>query len=158
MNLGGRGNKFRLAVLVLLAGAVVGGVPRLRQLVDPRPSLVATHAGDCDLRVRACTASFEQGGSVTLAIGPDGIPVLTPLTLTVEVRGLVASEVMVDFVGVGMSMGYNRPTLRPAGAQRFVGSGMLPACVRDTMTWDARVLLQTPVGLLAAPFRFEVRR
>jgi hypothetical protein len=31
---------------------------------------------------------------------------------------------------------------------------MLPVCVRDRMTWEARVLLTTPRGLIDAPFRF----
>jgi hypothetical protein len=35
---------------------------------------------------------------------------------------------------------------------------MLPVCVRDRMTWEARVLLQFPQRLLAAPFRFETLR
>jgi len=37
----------------------------------------------------------------------------------------------------------------------FAGTGMLPVCVRARMTWEARVLLHTERGLLAAPFRFD---
>jgi hypothetical protein len=35
---------------------------------------------------------------------------------------------------------------------------MLPVCVRERMTWEARVLLHLPDGTLAAPFRFETTR
>lgn len=37
----------------------------------------------------------------------------------------------------------------------FGGTGMLPVCVRARMTWEARVLLHTDAGILAAPFRFD---
>jgi hypothetical protein len=35
---------------------------------------------------------------------------------------------------------------------------MLPVCVRDRMTWEARVLLHYADGLRAAPFRFDSLR
>jgi hypothetical protein len=63
--------------------------------------------------------------------------------------------VQVDFVGVDMDMGYNRPSLTEAGPGIYRGEGMLPICVRDRMAWEARLLIGTPAGLLAAPFRFE---
>jgi hypothetical protein len=41
---------------------------------------------------------------------------------------------------------------------RWTGQGMLPVCVRERMTWEARVLLHYPDRLLAAPFRFDTLR
>jgi hypothetical protein len=35
---------------------------------------------------------------------------------------------------------------------------MLPVCVRQRMTWEARVLLHYPQRMLAAPFRFDTLR
>jgi hypothetical protein len=32
---------------------------------------------------------------------------------------------------------------------------MLPICVRDVMNWEAKVLLDTAEGRMAAPFRFD---
>ena len=148
----------RLALLLLVAGAVALVVVGLGPLLHPEPIEVAAPDPDCELEAGPCTASFSGGGAASLSIGPAGIPVLTPLTLDVVVRDLEVSRVEVDFAGVDMSMGYNRPALAPAGPHRYVGEGMLPACVKDRMTWEARVLLHTPVGLLAAPFRFETRR
>lgn len=51
--------------------------------------------------------------------------------------------------------------LGPGGRQpklRYVGEAMLPVCVRDQMTWEALVLVETAEGLLGAPFRFETLR
>jgi hypothetical protein len=99
-----------------------------------------------------------RGGEVTLDVEPRGIPVIRPLVLRVEIRGLEVSAVAVDFAGVDMQMGYNRPALAPVGSGSWRGTGMLPTCVRARMLWEAKVLLTTPAGLFAAPFRFETIR
>lgn len=46
----------------------------------------------------------------------------------------------------------------PPASLAYQGTGMLPICVRERMTWEARVLLDLPDGLLLAPFRFETAR
>jgi hypothetical protein len=116
----------------------------------------------CDLRRSACTVQFESGGRVRLDIKPRGIPVVQPLAVEVELSALAPPErVELDFAGFDMDMGYNRVPLHPAtvdGDPRILlyrGSAMLPICVRDRMTWEARVLLHRADGILAAPFRFE---
>ncbi len=145
-------------LLILLAVAIVGGAATwLRPMLVPAPTLVAVPEPGCDLRQGPCTGRFP-GGEVTLDVAPRGIPLLRPLTLRVQTRELAVSAVAIDFSGTDMEMGYNRPILRPDGAGRFRGEGMLPVCVRPRMSWEARVLLTTPDGLLAAPFRFDTQR
>jgi hypothetical protein len=80
--------------------------------------------------------------------------VVQPLQLQVELTGLEAKRVQVDFSGVDMNMGFNRPNLEHQGGGRFAGEARLPVCVRDAMEWEARVLIQTDAGLISAPFRF----
>ena len=146
-----------LLTLLLLVIPVVVAV-KLRSGGEALPVLTGTADARCDLRAGPCTAGFPGGGTVTLDIEPRGLPLAQPLVLRVVVRGLEASAVAVDFVGTDMYMGYSRPVLAADGAGRFSGAGMLPVCVRQRMQWEARVLLTTPLGLLAAPFRFETRR
>ena len=143
---------------VLATAVAAGAVIWLRSLLRPAPVLVAVPEPGCDLRRGPCTGRFAGGGEVTLDVTPVGIPLLRPLTLVVQTRDLSVAGVAIDFSGTDMDMGYNRPALRPDGAGRFRGEGMLPICVRPRMTWEARVLLTTPGGLLAAPFRFETQR
>jgi hypothetical protein len=95
---------------------------------------------------------------VEFGIEPGSIPVLEPLTLWVRAQGLDVRGVEVDFAGVDMNMGHNRPRLEAVGPGEFRGGGMLPVCVRARMTWEARVLLRTPRGIWAAPFRFDTVR
>ena len=146
-----------LALALALAIFLVIGY-RLRPLLIPSPDLVAALDPTCDLRAGACALGLPGGGRVSLEIQPVGIPVVTPLTLTVEIADREVTGVAVDFAGIDMDMGYNRVSLTPEGAGAYTGGGMLPICVRERMTWEARVLLDTPAGLLAAPFRFETNR
>jgi hypothetical protein len=142
-----------VVVVLFLALALVAGY-KVWPLLNPRISARAPLDPDCDLRAGPCTARFAEGGTVALRITPAQIPLVQPLQLEVTLRDMQARRVEVDFQGVDMNMGYNRPSLKQASAGRFIGQGMLPVCVRYAMEWEARVLLHTESGLLAAPFRF----
>ena len=143
-----------LALLAILAGVAIYTA---RPLLSPEPALSAPLDPACDLRLGPCMASFPKGG-LSLEILPRSIPVMAPLNLRVQLRDLEPSSVEVDFAGVDMNMGFNRVHLEAAGEGGFEGQGMLPTCVRERMAWEAKVLVQTPAGLLAAPFRFETVR
>jgi hypothetical protein len=147
------------AILAILLVTVLGVVVyKAWPLLYPQALALAPLNPDCRLREGPCTATFAEGGTVTLAIEPQGIPVLAPLTIGVDLAGLQALGVELDFAGVDMNMGYNRVALEPTGDGRYQGKGMLPVCVRDRMTWEAKVLVQTRAGLMVAPFRFETSR
>ncbi|MEA3641263.1 MAG: hypothetical protein VBE63_15165 [Lamprobacter sp.] len=126
--------------------------PLLHPVVNERAPL----SPDCDLLTQACSVWFATGAEVELDIQPRGIPAVHPLALRVSLKGLPTPErVEVDFAGVEMAMGFNRADLSwDLESAAWTGKGMLPVCVRDRMTWEARVLLHYPDRLLAAPFRF----
>jgi hypothetical protein len=150
-------------VLWLVLGgllAVIAGVAihKVQPLLNPQPVLSAPLDPACDLRRGPCAALFPGGGELTFEILPSTIPVLTSLALRVAVQGLEARGVEVDFAGVDMNMGFNRVRLAEVGVGRYSGEGMLPTCVRDRMAWEAKVLVEGPRGLVAAPFRFETSR
>jgi hypothetical protein len=112
----------------------------------------------CNLRADPCIARFPSGGEVRFAIAPRDIPALRPLSLEVEILGLDAAGVEVDFAGADMNMGYNRVRLEAASPGRYRGEGILPICVRRRMTWEAKVMILTARGYLVAPFRFDTLR
>jgi hypothetical protein len=147
-----------LVILGLLAVIAGVAVYKVQPVLNPKPVLSAPLDPACDLRLGPCTAQFPEGGELSFEVLPSTLPVLAPLTLRVAVKGLEARAAEVDFAGVDMNMGFNRAGLTPVGGGRFEGEGMLPTCVRERMTWEARVLVQSPAGLVAAPFRFETSR
>lgn len=109
----------------------------------------------CDLSNDACSAPLPQGGRLTLSIEPRPIRPLQPLALNATLTGANATRLKIDFDGVDMRMGYNRPTLTGDG-KHFTGTTTLPVCVTGTMTWKATVLITTDTGRIAQPFRFVV--
>lgn len=108
----------------------------------------------CDLHLAPCVTSLPTGGKVQLSISPKNIPLVKPLHLEVKLTDIQADSVEVDFVGLNMNMGFNRPQLNAKGAGQFEGNGMLPVCIRRSMDWEARVLVNTDNGLLVVPYRF----
>lgn len=157
-----------LLAVCLTAVAIGVVVYKAWPLLYPQTAERAPLNTDCDLRRSACAVSFESGGTVQLDIQPRGIPVVQPLAVEVELSALAPPErVELDFAGFDMDMGYNRVPLHPANPAAadgspprllYRGSAMLPICVRDRMTWEARVLLHRADGIQAAPFRFETTR
>lgn len=146
-------------LLWLLAGLLflaVAGVAVYKVWPLLHPELVAEAPLDpgCDLRAGPCTGTLPGGGRIRFGIVPREIPVIQPLKFQVDVEGLDAREVEVDLQGVDMNMGYNRPKLSASGKGHFEGDAVIPVCVRDAMEWEARVLVRTDRGLVAAPFRF----
>lgn len=112
----------------------------------------------CDLHHGACVARLDDGGMIEFRITPQPIRMLTPLQLEVRLHGLQAKGVLVDFNGVEMDMGFNRPRLQLQADGGFAGNGMLPLCVYERMTWQALVLIETDAGLGVARFYFDTTR
>ena len=127
-------------------------------LLYPEVTVVAPLNPDCDLRQGPCVTQIPDGGSVQFSINPRNIPPLKELQLEVVTQGLDTRGVEVDFSGIDMNMGFNRPKLTREAAGLFRGKGLLPVCVRSSMEWESKVLVQTDEGIVAVPFRFLVRK
>lgn len=142
------------AILIALILIGVAGY-RYSPLLLPKSDIAAIPDPGCDLHRQACGATLPGGGRIELAIAPRPIPVVQPLTVEVRVTGMEATKAEVDFAGVGMNMGYNRPTLPAAAPGRFAGTASLPVCITGTMSWQATVLLETDRQRISVPFRFD---
>ena len=147
-------NKTKLSAALLLLGiaAVVGY--KLDNATQKSVAQLAITDPDCELRNGPCHAELPAGGSIEFEIAPRSIPLMKPLSLSVNVRDIKVTAAEIDFVGIGMNMGYNRPQLKAVGNNRFEGSTILPVCVLQRMEWEARLLLETDKGTIMAPFRF----
>jgi hypothetical protein len=140
-------------ILALILVGVVGY--KLSPLLMPKADLTAQPDPRCDLHRESCAATLPEGGRVRFSLTPRPIPVTAPLNMTVELEGLDAQAVSVDFAGVSMNMGFNRPGLNPAGRGQFAGQTVLPVCVTGRMTWQATVLVESGSRRIAVPFRFD---
>ncbi len=140
---------------VLAAIAVLGFIGyRFAPMLTPK-SDVTLPMSSCDLNRTPCAIDLPGGGQVEFAIDPRPIPALKPLRLLAVARDVEVRRIEVDFNGVDMKMGYNRPQLENVGDGRFSGQANLPVCITGTMLWDATLLIETGRAVVAAPFRFE---
>lgn len=139
--------------IAFLALVVVVGY-KLSPMLLPKADLSVQPDPACDLHKETCAVSLPGGGSVQLSITPRPIPMVSPLQLEVALAGREASKVEIDFAGVDMNMGVNRPELAAQGGGRFTGLGSLPVCVSGAMDWRATVLIETGRERIAVPFRF----
>jgi hypothetical protein len=139
-------------LLFLALVAVV--IYKFQPLLNPELAAVAPLDPSCDLRAGPCVGKFPEGIEISFGIEPRSIPLVQPLQLRVMVRGVSASSAEVDFISIGMDMGFNRSQLKAEGDGDFSGTGILPVCIRTVMEWEARVMVRTDKGLIAAPFRF----
>lgn len=142
-----------VAILGIALIAVVGY--KLSPLLLPKTDVSATVEPGCDLHRRACTARLPDGGRIELSITPRPIPMVEPLQVEVKTSGIEAARVEVDFAGVDMNMGYNRPELAPTGPGLFRNEAMLPVCVTGKMAWRATVLIEAGRNRIAAVFPFN---
>lgn len=140
-------------ILTLILVGVVGY--KLSPLLMPKADVTANPDPGCDLHQGTCAAALPSGGRLHFSIAPRPIPLTTPLVLEVGIEGLPADRVAVDFAGVSMNMGFNRPRLDRLGPGRFSGQATLPVCVTGRMTWQATVLVDSADKRIAVPFRFE---
>jgi len=143
--------------ILLIALVVVVGY-KLSPLLLPRADVVIQPDPACDLQRQACAVTLPAGGSAELAMTPRPIPMAMPFEVQVTTGGFVATRVEVDFSGIDMNMGLNRPQLTPRAGGSFAGQATLPVCITGTMDWQATVLIETGGERIAIPYRFRSGR
>lgn len=143
-----------IAAAILLTAVCLVAVYKAWPILFPEISQSAAVDPQCDLRQGSCVSSIEPDIRISFSIEPREIPLVKPLKLQVQVNGVDADKVEVDFTGVDMNMGYNRVVMQQLESGRYEADGMIPVCVRDSMEWEAKVLITTEQGVLSAPYRF----
>ena len=140
--------------ILLIALVVVVGY-KLSPLLLPRADVVIQPDPACNLQRQACAVKLPSGGSVELAMATRPIPMVKPFEVQVTTSGFAPGRVEVDFAGIEMNMGLNRPELAAGGDGRFVGQVTLPVCITGAMDWQATVLIETGGERIAIPYRFS---
>ncbi|WP_374328345.1 hypothetical protein [Azonexus sp.] len=139
-----------IGILLILLVVVIGY--KLSPLLLPKSDLTVEPDAACKLQEADCAVALPGGGKISLSIGTRPIPLVKAFPVTVEASG--ARRVEIDFAGVEMDMGFNRPQLQELTPGVFTGEASLPVCVTGRMTWQATVLVDLPGSRVAVPFRF----
>jgi hypothetical protein len=143
------------AIGILLIALVVVVGYKLSPLLLPRADVVIQPDPACNLQRQACAVKLPSGGSVELAMATRPIPMVKPFEVQVTTSGFAPGRVEVDFAGIDMNMGLNRPELAARGGGRFAGQVTLPVCITGAMDWQATVLIETGGERIAIPYRFS---
>lgn len=152
-------NKALIATVVALALAIAAAVgAKLWLGAEPGTTVNAPLDTACNLQAGPCASTIPGGGRIELSLAPRPIPLLRPLSIEVKVESLDARAVEVDFAGVDMNMGFNRPKLKSQGNGRYAGEATLPVCITGRMAWQASVMVTTDKLKAVAPFRFITAR
>lgn len=140
-----------IGVLTIALVVVVGY--KLSPLLLPRADVTVQPDPACDLNRTACRVPLPDGGQLEVEMNPRPIPMVRPFQVEVKLSGFDATRVAVDFAGVDMNMGLNRPELAARGGGRHAGEATLPVCITGQMDWQATVLVDSGSRRIAVPFR-----
>ena len=141
-----------IGVLLIVLVVVVGY--KLSPMLLPKSDLTVRPDPACDLQRQACSVALPGGGRIELAFGVHPVPLVKPFAVNAVSHGVEVKAVDIDFAGVDMNMGMNRPSLKAEGNGRFVGEATLPVCITGQMDWQATLLVETGSERIAIPFRF----
>ena len=142
-----------IGILSIALVVVVGY--KLSPLLLPRADVTVHPDPACDLHRSACEVALPGGGKLAVRMQPLPIPMVKPFQVEVKLDGVNASRVEVDFAGVDMNMGLNRPELGARGAGVYAAEATLPVCITGAMDWQVTVLIENGGERIAIPWRFS---
>lgn len=143
--------------ILLIALIVVIGY-KLSPVLLPKADVVLRPDSTCDLQRQDCALDLPGGGRMQFSLGAKAVPLVKPFPISVRLSGFTADRVEVDFDGLEMKMGYNRPQLLPSANGLYVADVTLPVCITGGMQWQATVLLERGRERIAVPFLFDTGR
>lgn len=139
--------------VLLIALVVVVGY-KLSPMLLPKADVTVQPDPACNLQHESCAVRLPSGGTVELAMGSHPIPMVKPFEVMVTATGFSPARVDVDFTGIDMNMGYNRPQLQARGKGLYIAEATLPVCITGQMDWQVTVLVETGSERIAIPYRF----
>lgn len=148
----------RLAAAALALGGLGYLLAAGWPVLFPVAEYAAAAPPACDLQRGPCSARIDAAHAIDLEIEPKVITPVQPVRLFVNLHGIDADRVEVEFSGVEMNMGRISDELLDTGSGSFTGDATLPICVRRQMSWQALITAHAADGRYRGTFRFEVNR
>jgi hypothetical protein len=112
---------------------------------------------DCNLHQEVCSFNVPNLGTGKFSLMPRPIRMNQNLQAMVKTDFSEQVEMWVDFMGVDVYMGYNRPKLN--GFQNhYEGQVFLPTCTAKHMTWKATILVKHKDKTYGYSYQFLTER
>jgi hypothetical protein len=140
--------------LELIALVVVVGY-KMSPMLLPKADVTIQPDPVCNLQREACSVALPSGGKIQLAMATRPVPLVKPFEVQVTTSGFSPTRVEVDFAGIDMNMGLNRPQLAARGEGLYATEVTLPVCITGHMDWQATVLVESGSERIAIPYRFS---
>ena len=140
--------------VLLIALVVVVGY-KFSPILLPKADVTVQPDPGCDLQQQGCAVNLPTGGKIELSMGVRPVPMVKPFEVQVATSGFSPSRVEVDFAGVDMNMGLNRPEFTARGDGKFSANVTLPVCITGQMDWQVTVLIETGSERIAIPYRLK---
>lgn len=140
--------------ILLIALVVVVGY-KLSPILLPKADVTVRPDPACNLLRESCAVELPSGGRIELSSSVLPIPMVRPFEIRVATSGFTPGKVEVDFAGVDMNMGLNRPELGLRAPGQYAAEVSLPVCITGLMDWQVTVLVETGAERIAIPYRFS---
>jgi hypothetical protein len=141
-----------LTVVVLVGGDWVR--PLVRTSLSGLPTESLTADPGCDPGAQTCVA-IEGGRRLALRFGSPIAPLL-PFAVNVNLEGIAADAVSIEFRMEHMEMGINRFDLISDGGGAWRGQAVLPICWAGRRQWTAVISTLSGEVAMRATFGFAV--
>lgn len=140
--------------LILIALGFIG-YEATQSYQSPKEMLVTElTTPECDLQKQDCEFEHPLFGNVKVSITPRPIKMNVKQRILIESEKEMSTEGWVDFLGLEMDMGFNRPKLIPVSDKSMAATVVLPTCTQTKMTWKSTVILKSDKNY-GAPFKFR---
>jgi hypothetical protein len=114
---------------------------------------------ECDLSTSPCRILLADGSTMELDIHPRGIPLMTPLSLSLRTTGIQTATLPLKIYATNMDMGVHRFTFTQEEEGYYTAKGILPTCIAGNMQWHGEVTLEKQFQgkRIGAQFRFKTK-
>jgi hypothetical protein len=137
--------------LAFFALLLVGAYQLVPLLLPQTDETVLPEPG-CNLQKQTCTVTLADGAQVALTMGTQPVPMITPFSVSVKTSGFVPKRLEIDFAGVDMNMGLNRPALLLQTEGVYSAEASLPVCISGQMDWLVTLFVERGRQRIAIPF------
>ncbi|ABC29805.1 conserved hypothetical protein [Hahella chejuensis KCTC 2396] len=121
--------------------------------LDQFENIHYVNAVECTPGQGECRVPVNEG-SVSFSFGDEPIRPARAFPIRLQLQGVKADQIRVDFEGADMYMGLNQTRLTQMADGSYQGEGYLPVCITGRMAWRATIFIAKGSDTLALVLEF----